>query len=632
MIGLIGLYAGVFFILVMIQFTKQGRFEQQVGNMLVSGRLAAEESAEQSVAAGVYAGNNAAEKFLAAGAVVSFGGLDFPMTGNRNESIILIDGLGGKSEVVPESMTVSPQAVDFRLPGGTRLQFFTQSGGVPELRISGEFAADAAGISLPYKLQRASRIRMDGEEQFIVTANGLNYVLSRSILEEEPGRLFLKAGDMAISYRAVPEKGAFIPADFSINAARNTQTYNEAIKGWQDQNFALWNRLVPARNDEDLIIAYESEAIRRNNYQAALAAVPSAFRNGNQRTYESSVFLGGMESAVRSFAAAEREKISRLSQQITEKSPDFLKESHAFEFFAARGDSNFINNGIALVNSINPADLTLELIPGVFEGMIDLRQYRPNGDNPFERLADRACSIISERILRIPGSQGPGVSGDEAEDLILVFEGGRADIEFNLRLGKALLVWAEASNSEGWIALGRSLILSCLSLMDDDGAVPQALLINDAGELSGADDARTSSARLYRILCFGEYYPRAAVVVSAENGLWVWTAAQAVSAAQEGNVLDIAVTFPVGETHYMMIRGVQPFSRIELYGANWRSDTQFEQYDSSGWIYQAQDQILALKMRHRAAVEHVRIVYGTGTNSEATANPETTEPVNPGES
>jgi hypothetical protein len=617
LIGLVGLYAGVFIILVMIQFTKQGRFEQQIGNMLVSGRLAEEASA----------GNNAPEKFLAAGASVSFGGLEFPMTGNRNESIILIDGLGGKSELIPESMTVSAQAVVFRLSGGTGLRFFTQSaGGAPELRISGEFAPDAAGISIPYKLLRTSRIRIDREDQFIIAADGLNYTLNRSIIEEEPGRLFLKAGNGVISYRAVPDERIFTPAGFSVSTAQNTQSYHEAIIRWQDRNFSLWNRLVPVRNDEDLIIAYEGEAIRRGTFQAALAAVPSAFRNGNRRTYESSVYLGGMESAVRSFAAAEQEKISRLSRQISEKSQDFLKESHVFEFLALRDYADYINKGIELVNSIDPADLPLELTPGVCEGMIDLWQYRPNEDNPFEHLADRSCSIISEGIQRIPGSQWPGAAGSEAEDLILVFEDGRADIEFNLRLGKALLGWAEASNNEDWIALGRSLILSCLSLEDDEGEVPQALLMNEAGEPGDADGGRTNSARLYRLLGGGEYYPRVVPIVSAANGLWAWTAAQAVSAAQEGNALDIAVTFPAGETHYMMIQGLRPFSRLQLYGADWRADPQFEQYDSSGWIYRAQDQMLVLKMRHRAAVEHVRIFYGSETDGAASAEAAAADP------
>jgi hypothetical protein len=118
-----------------------------------------------------------------------------------------------------------------------------------------------------------------------------------------------------------------------------------------------------------------------------------------------------------------------------------------------------------------------------------------------------------------------------------------------------------------------------------------------------------STARLYRILNPGAYAPRALSIGAPVNSIWAWTAAQAVSAVQENNILDISVTFPAGEAHYMIVHGIRPFTRIQLYGMDFRTDPQFERYDSSGWSYAASEQILLLKMKHRGTVEHVRIVY-----------------------
>jgi hypothetical protein len=135
------------------------------------------------------------------------------------------------------------------------------------------------------------------------------------------------------------------------------------------------------------------------------------------------------------------------------------------------------------------------------------------------------------------------------------------------------------------------------------------MILPDTEKFSEVPGSRLSAARLYRVLGFGEYRPRAAVIGSGVNGIWAWTAASAVNAAQDGNVLDISVSFPMGETHHMMIRGVRPFTKIQLYNIDYRTDPQFERYDSSGWVYSSQDQILVLKMKHRAAVEHIRIFY-----------------------
>jgi hypothetical protein len=191
-----------------------------------------------------------------------------------------------------------------------------------------------------------------------------------------------------------------------------------------------------------------------------------------------------------------------------------------------------------------------------------------------------------------------------------VFHRGAADAEFNLRLGAALISYGESAGKEDWAGLGRSLVLSVLSLADSSGTVPASLLLSEENTIRENTEApRLNSARLYRILRPGEYQARAAGIGAAVNGIWTWTAASAISASQENNVLDISASFPVGETHYMMIRGLRPFTKIQLYNIDYRTDPQFERYDSSGWAYSASEQTLLLKMRHRTTVEHIRIFY-----------------------
>jgi hypothetical protein len=59
----------------------------------------------------------------------------------------------------------------------------------------------------------------------------------------------------------------------------------------------------------------------------------------------------------------------------------------------------------------------------------------------------------------------------------------------------------------------------------------------------------------------------------------------------------------------MMIKGVKPFKKIQLYNIDFRTDPRFERYDSSGWAYSESEQTLLLKMKHRAKEEHIRIFY-----------------------
>jgi hypothetical protein len=505
-------------------------------------------------------------------------------------------------------MVISEESALFVLSGGGELNFSTHyTGGAPELRISGVFPEDLTGAELPYKPLKNAGLKESGDGQFVVFSDGVNYSFGRSPLDPDRRLLFLNAEGPALSYGAIPEKRPFSPDDFIISAAGSRQSFNETFSRWLDQNFSFWNRTIKEQNDEELTAAYAAEALSRGTYKAAVSAVPPAFLNGRQRTYISSVYLGRLEEALRSLSTLDREKLGRLSRQINEKSLDFLKEPHVFEYLAVRGHANFIEEGAGIIRSVDPAGLSLEHTTGILEGFIDWKTYRPDSDNPFERLIDQACFVISEAVHMTPEG-----------DRVFVFVGQTGEAEFNLRLGKALLDWAESSGDDSWAALARSLILSVLSLGDGSGIVKAGFLLSAEGEITeNPAPSKLTTARVYRLLRSGEYHPKALPIAVQANNLWTWTAARTVSASLRNDILDISVSFPAGETHYMIIRGLRPFVKIQLYDMDYRTDPQFERYDSSGWSYDAQEQALVLKMKHKATVEHVRIFYEARRNGAA---------------
>jgi hypothetical protein len=606
-LGLLAVYGAVFFILVFLQFTRPGNFTQRIGGMVVSGQYRTGERGDKA--------ENPGEFSLNGGASLFFGGLEYRIrTGDEAGAFALIDREGARRPVDPDVMRVSGDSVSFRFPGGTELAFAVrQAGADAELRISGTFAGNDAGAEIPWRPLRTSRVRENGEGQYTVITGGVTYSFARPAELTAGRKIFLRAGGGPVVYRAVPEKQPLNPEDYILPPAATRQAYTGSISRWRDQSFALWNRIIASQNDEDLVIAYSGEAVRRGAYRAAVSAVSPLFLAGNRRTYESSVYLGGMDQALRSFTSLERETISRLSRLITEKSPDILRESHVFEYVAIRSPAGLFEDGLEHVRSLDPSAVTLELTPGILEGWLDLKQYRPHGDNPFERLIGQTLYVISEGVRGIGEIRLTPEAGRNAVPVtgtwVFVFRENQAETEFNLRLGKALGLWAEEAGRNDWAGLGRSLVLSVLSLEDGAGTIPRSLSLSPNGEAAVEPGPRISGARLYRLLAPGEYLPRPIRAGSGVNGIWAWTAASALSATQENKVLDIAVSFLPGETHYMMIRGLGPFSKIQLYNMDYRTDPEFERYDSSGWVYSAREQILTLKMKHRSAVEHIRIFY-----------------------
>jgi hypothetical protein len=599
MMGLLVVYCVVFALLVSVQFAKKGNFTRRVGPMLVSGqyRLSVDVSP---------AGPNGYP--LTGAASVSFGGVDFRLDDRDGGGFALIDSEGKRRAARPESVSLSGDTVRFHLPGGTRLVFSTRySGGGPELWITGEFArkfaddvaGDVAALEIPFKPMRSSMVREAGYGQLNISYNGIRYQFSHSAELKEGGRLILRDTAPAVCYRALPEQRAFNPGDFVLSPAKNAQSFGEAISRWKDREFTRWRNGIAAPMDEDTVIAVCAEAVRRDVYRSVVASAQTAFLSGDRRFWESSVYLGGMEQALRLFSADEQEKRGRISLLIGEQSPKFLEESHVFELLSVRGYTDLIDAGLAIVRSMD--DVTMDTVPGIFEGYTDLGRLMPGKANPFERLIEPACRLVTEGIQR-------------DQDRVLVFHDGgdtagpdSAGSIFNLRLGKALWTWGETFGGADWAGLGRSLILSVIALSDDTGSAPSALVFSKNGESGETTDGRISAAKIYRLIEAGEYFPRAAAI--GAGGIWAWTTAAGINAVQENGVLDISVSFPVGATHYMMIRGVQPFSGIMLYNTNWPMDSLFERYDSSGWMYFSREQTLVLKVKHRVTVEHIQIYY-----------------------
>jgi hypothetical protein len=294
-----------------------------------------------------------------------------------------------------------------------------------------------------------------------------------------------------------------------------------------------------------------------------------------------------MTGAYRSFNTAENEKANHITGLIRERSPDLLKEEHILDFLFSRNNASLATEAINIIQNTQAETITPDHCPGIFEAYSDFKRYRPAANNPFENLTEQALQIVSENL-----------SLDSENDLLFASGSEIGNPEYSMRLGMALINRAQ---DDQWAAVGRSLVLSALS--------------------SGG----YGSGNLYNMLNSADYNPRA---ISLSNSLWAWTASPSVTASETDGNLNITFSFPVGSSHYVMIRGVRPFIRIQIHDMDWRSDSQFERYDSSGWVYYSQEQTLVLKMRHRTQVENIRIFYRAETPPPARPSPVEVRPAN----
>jgi hypothetical protein len=622
MAGLFAGYSIIFFALVLLQFTKYGNFTKRIGSLTVSAQYKERRTEPSNVISLGFDWQTITGK-----AAISFNGMEYRLTEENKCSLVYTDG---RREVkLPAYIVISDDDVTFRFSEGTILTFAVQNNTAgQELAIRVGLAEGTERIELPYRLLTTSRIQQAEDGRFFIIYNGARYGFNRTLMDPDKQIILLTNNEPLIAYQVIelpvvgekqtpPENSedqSFNLADFVIERAVDPANYNNAIEQWRTQTYEQW---LPV-SDEIQIMVYISESIRRNNYRRALTEVPSSFANGainvqqsaGQKTYASSPYFGRLDQALRSLSMFERDAINRLSQEISGQSLNFFKESHAIEHLSLLGTGSLTDAVAAWARSIDPSAITPDYIPAILENYVDWEIYRPATENPFVRFIDRVYSLISAGIRK--NNQG---------DKVFVFNNGSADMLFNLRLGKALLFYAETTGNADWAAAAaRSIILSVLSMTNSKGLVPKELLISDIltdSPTSAEASVTIHSAYLYRELGIGENFARAVGIISGINApVWAWTAVTGVSAditgilGASGSSLDIAVDFPSGETHYMLIRNIPPsIIRLQLYNQTYRTAQDFERYDSSGWVYSASEQTLLVKMKHRAQIEHIRISW-----------------------
>jgi hypothetical protein len=554
-IGLASLYCVLFCLLVILQFSNMGSFSILEGGMSIRGSYLEKQQPEQET------------QDIAGGVKIFYGGLDFSLKEERGKGLMLTNANGTNTPVNPQKMSVTGNSVNFILPEGTKISFSSvNSASGQELHINADFAENISRITIPVVPRRASLVRDAG--QLGIMYGGMRFTFSSLGQELENGYLTLSRDSTFISYRSRgKQQKTFNPSDYIIAQINN---YDSLLRSWQTENYNHWNQSAMSLQYEDDIIAYSAQALLRGNYATAIESISADFANSSKQSYRSSVFVGGSTNAHNSISAYESEKNSLINRLVREKSINILKEEHLLDFLFTRNNLVLANEVINIINNASPDMLVSDHCPGLLEVYFDLNKWRTDTKNPIEHLTEQMLLLISQNLNRDTEKGTVYASSQESNNS-----------EYSMRLGKALVYWAEATQNTEWAEIGRSLILSAI--------------------------ANGNAGRLHNILNPTDYYPRASLLTN--EGIWTWTVSPSVRAYYAEGNLNISASFPLNMAHFMIIRGVRPFLRIQIHGMEWRSDSQFERYDSSGWIYYPEDQTLIVKLKHRSTVESVRLIY-----------------------
>lgn len=378
----------------------------------------------------------------------------------------------------------------------------------------------------------------------------------------------------------------------------------KAWKGWAVSRFnserGTWTfAQEEERFSEKAMTAYWAEAYSRGVQKEIEARlVPAIEKHGDKLGWLSAPFVGKTALKARAMESETQEALREISKKLESKDASLFTRESLMHFLVDRGPFSLAKQVFQFAGDVDPSSVNLEIALGLIRCFVEYESFLGSEvANPFAKFE----GLPERKIL-------PSVRKTQ-NGFFVVNEKDECDVYLSFYAGTILIAYGKKTEKDAFIGVGQSLVNAVLGLSDDSGLVARTCQIQ-GGSIASAEGVLPPET-LYPLIAENPYYPHyVSFAKDAYPGLWAWTSSRSLKASSLPEELTLVAEFPVGASHYLVVRGIKPFAKMQLYGIDYRTDPDFEMYNSSGWAYRSENQTLYLKLRHKAGVEKAKLSSG----------------------
>lgn len=517
-----------------------------------------------------------------------------PLRGYRRErdSFVLLFGnelslrfttldQGDGVTIMPEIPEGGPGVVSIRIPAAPQSAEAEIRAGLPAVKLRRG--------SETYILSMPAGSRLDPEARYIelAAANPAGITIENTGSPD----LDLFAYWYGRNDANVSETAYRTAVDSFLRSAYNgwkTGRYNASRGEWRlaDGSFGF---------SEKALIAYLSEAFARGESAAALAEMTRAgTRHTAALLLGSSPFMGDLMRADARQLAADEATARRVRELSAKKDGALFADPEFISYVLERAPAALRAEFFRTAEQLDPEDLEI----GAVLGLVRLALSGSGLTAGETKAVQRFTALIEERIVPSLTVSGDALYLGESARLIRP--------ALSLEAGTLLLTAGEQTSNELYKSVGRHLVVSSLALTDRDGFLPAELTLSGTGE--AGKSGLVAPEELYRLVGSSRFMPhRIPLEREFGTGAWIWTNTQ-MTIERRTDGFRLLFSFPVGQTHSLVIRGVKPFRELYLYNTKWRGTNLFQNYPY-GYYYDQATETLYMKILNRVEREEVLILY-----------------------
>jgi hypothetical protein len=445
------------------------------------------------------------------------------------------------------------------------------------------------------------------------TVSGANYMFaarSGSIFDLTAGSIMLPMADKSASIiiDEIEDKDPLQYYFFGKTGPVSTDLYESSIEsfvrkayeGWRQERFnsAKGEWLLAGGNsglDNNLLASFISESLKRGRFAQIENVVNAISSKEDEFNYLSATFSGNVVNTNSSRRIINDALKKKISTSVKSEDLTLFHEPNLMQELTWISSSALIRDFSEFVSSI---DLGKRFEPAILTGMAEVYKDSIKIETKQYKDLKRLYSVIEEQIF-------PALT--RVNDSLYL--GGGKESQFDtflsIRTGLSLYEIGRIESDNLFETIGRTMIISVLSLADESGLIPD--FIDREGNIHG--ESYYGADILYSNLVSNEYYPHVVNFKgTAGTDISVWTSANTVSFTSNKSSSEFEFTYPRGAVHHLVIKGVEPFKSLQMNGINWNSDKRF-QYYSSGWLYEREEKTLYVKLTQKRTREKIVLNY-----------------------
>lgn len=464
------------------------------------------------------------------------------------------------------------------------------------LAILTDLPSGISEFTLPYSFSSNMTMQKLEKDILVLAGKRNTWELNSHILSEE--RFGFTERSYMATYSVYNEDQKFsfdsiidLPVASAAEYAKNVAQFKRNLISTFEANS------IETNITEQIAVSYVAAQAETGNFSRAVENVPDSLKKGRQRTYLSAPYFNTLEDMNSNLEKVLKDYEGRISDSAVKQTFDLFTVHKIADFIYLHPGQNTVLKLLSNAAAADVENLSIAQISGILQVYVDLVPLSTAYANVLEPILEGCI----ERITAACKYEGNILTISENDTFLSVIQA--------VETGIALLRYGQITQNETLISAGYALVNSYLAE-------------------SSSFDLRTLG-NLYPVIAYDNtFYPHFEKIAdSGDNKVWAWTCAKSIALDKDSDESTFTVDFPEGDTHYIIIKGVNPFNSIYIYDMAFRTDPRFETYNSSGYVYKKSTSTLLLKSRHKSGMETVRLVHRQSSAAPAISAPaETAKP------